>query len=377
MYIWREDDWPQFRWDAQALLMPLAEARHKQGHLLGQMQRLGFDLQCEAELRATTEDVIKTSEIEGERLDMASVRSSVARRLGLPDGGVLPPDRKIDGIVEMMLDALRNHASPLAQQRLFGWHAALFPTGWSGLHKITIGDWRTDSAGPMQVVSGPIERPKVHYEAPPANRVGSEIEQFLAWFNQTPPMDGLLRSAIAHLWFVTIHPFDDGNGRIARTIADLALAQMEGTGQRFYSMSAQIQRERSHYYEILERTQRGSLDVTAWLSWFVQCYGRAIDAAEVAAQGVLGKAEFWRRFTSEPMSARQKTVLNRFMDGFEGNLSAKKWAAIGKCSVDTAQRDINDLLDRGILVRNPGGSKRTSYSVAGVPSVTDPNFASS
>lgn len=377
MYIWREDDWPQFRWDAQALLMPLAEARHKQGHLLGQMQRLGFDLQCEAELRATTEDVIKTSEIEGERLDMASVRSSVARRLGLPDGGVLPPDRKIDGIVEMMLDALRNHASPLAQQRLFGWHAALFPTGWSGLHKITIGDWRTDSAGPMQVVSGPIERPKVHYEAPPANRVGSEIGQFLAWFNQTPPMDGLLRSGIAHLWFVTIHPFDDGNGRIARTIADLALAQMEGTGQRFYSMSAQIQRERSQYYEILERTQRGSLDITAWLSWFVQCYGRAIDAAEVAAQGVLGKAEFWRRFTSEPMSARQKSVLNRFMDGFEGNLSAKKWAAIGKCSVDTAQRDINDLLKRGILVRNPGGSKRTSYSVAGMPPVTDPNSASS
>lgn len=377
MYIWREDDWPQFRWDAQALLMPLAEARHRQGHLLGQMQRLGFDLQCEAELRATTEDVIKTSEIEGERLDMASVRSSVARRLGLPDGGVLPPDRKIDGIVEMMLDALRNHAIPLAQQRLFGWHAALFPTGWSGLHKITIGDWRTDSAGPMQVVSGPIERPKVHYEAPPANRVGSEIEQFLTWFNQTPAMDGLLRSAIAHLWFVTIHPFDDGNGRIARTIADLALAQMEGTGQRFYSMSAQIQRERSHYYEILERTQRGSLDITAWLSWFVQCYGRAIDAAEVAAQGVLGKAEFWRRFTSEPMSARQTVVLNRFMDGFEGNLSAKKWAAIGKCSIDTAQRDINDLLERGILVRNPGGSKRTSYSVAGMPSVTDPNSANS
>lgn len=377
MYIWREDDWPQFRWDAQALLMPLAEARHKQGHLLGQMQRLGFDLQCEAELRATTEDVIKTSEIEGERLDMASVRSSVARRLGLPDGGLLPPDRKVDGIVEMMLDALRNHATPLSSQRLFGWHAALFPTGWSGLHKITIGDWRTDSAGPMQVVSGPIERPKVHYEAPPANRVGSEIEQFLAWFNQTPPMDGLLRSGIAHLWFVTIHPFDDGNGRIARTIADLALAQMEGTGQRFYSMSAQIQRERSHYYEILERTQRGSLDITAWLSWFVQCYGRAIDAAEVAAQGVLGKAEFWRRFTSEPMSARQKAVLNRFMDGFEGNLSAKKWAAIGKCSVDTAQRDINDLLERGILVRNPGGSKRTSYSVAGMPPVTDPNFANS
>ena len=377
MYIWREDDWPQFRWDAQALLMPLAEARHKQGHLLGQMQRLGFDLQCEAELRATTEDVIKTSEIEGERLDMASVRSSVARRLGLPDGGLLPPDRKIDGIVEMMLDALRNHAIPLAQQRLFGWHAALFPTGWSGLHKITIGDWRTDSAGPMQVVSGPIERPKVHYEAPPAKRVGSEIEQFLVWFNQTPPMDGLLRSAIAHLWFVTIHPFDDGNGRIARTIADLALAQMEGTGQRFYSMSAQIQRERGHYYEILERTQRGSLDITAWLSWFVQCYGRAIDAAEVAAQGVLGKAEFWRRFTSEPMSARQKAVLNRFMDGFEGNLSAKKWAAIGKCSVDTAQRDINDLLERGVLVRNPGGSKRTSYSVAGMLPVTDPNSANS
>lgn len=365
MYIWQDDDWPRFRWDAEALLAPLAEARHKQGRLLGQMKRLGFDLQLEAELRATVEDVIRTSEIEGEKLDLASVRSSVARRLGLPDAGLTPSDRKVEGVVEMMLDAMRNHTKPLTPERLSGWHAALFPTGYSSLHKITVGDWRTGKDGPMQVVSGPEGRRKVHYEAPPAVRVPAEMERFLAWFNEPPPMDGLLRSGVAHLWFVTIHPFDDGNGRIARAIADLALAQMEGTGQRFYSVSAQIQRERARYYEVLERTQKGALDITEWLSWFVVCFGRAIDTAEEESRSVLRKAEFWRHFAEEPLSARQKTILNRFMDGFEGSLTARKWAALGKCSVDTAQRDLNDLLARGLLVRNPGGSRRTSYGVAG------------
>ncbi len=365
MYIWQDDDWPRFRWDADSLLAPLADARHKQGDLLGQMKRLGFDLRREAELQATVEDVIRTSEIEGEKLDPASVRSSVARRLGLPDAGLLPSDRKVEGVVEMMLDAMHNHAKPLTAERLFAWHAALFPTGYSGLRKIMVGDWRTDMDGPMQVVSGPEGRQKVHYEAPPAKRLGPEMKRFLAWFNRPPPMDGLLRSGIAHLWFVTIHPFEDGNGRIARAIADLALAQMEGTGQRFYSVSAQIRHERSRYYEVLERTQRKDLDVTEWLTWFMVCFGRAVDTAEEKSRSVLRKAEFWQRFAEEPLSARQKTIVNRFMDGFEGNLTARKWAALGKCSVDTANRDINDLLARGLLVRNPGGSRRTSYSVAG------------
>lgn len=375
MYIWQHDDWPRFRWDAEALLAPLAEARHSQGRLLGQMKRLGFDLQREAEWRATVEDVIRTSEIEGEKLDLASVRSSVARRLGLPDAGLTPPDRKVEGVVEMMLDAMRNHAKPLTARRLFAWHAALFPTGYSGLRKITVGAWRTDKDGPMQVVSGPEGRQKVHYEAPPAKRIKAEMNRFLAWFNDPPELDGLLRSGIAHLWFITIHPFDDGNGRIARAIADLALAQMEGSGQRFYSVSAQIQQERSRYYEVLERTQscaqrarerrKGEPDITEWLTWFMVCFGRAVDSAEDKSRSVLRKAEFWQRFAAEPLSARQKTILNRFLDGFEGNLTARKWAALGKCSVDTAQRDINDLLARKLLGRNPGGSRRTNYSVAG------------
>jgi Fic family protein len=369
MYIWQDDAWPHFAWDANSLLIPLAEARHKQGQLLGRMQQLGFDLQLEASFQATVEDVIRTSEIEGEKLDLASVRSSVARRLGLPDAGLVPSDRKVDGVVEMMLDVMHNHASPLTAERLFAWHGALFPAGYSGLRKIIVGDWRNDRDGPMQVVSGPLGRQKVHYEALPAKRLKVEMKRFLAWFNQPPPMDGLLRSGIAHLWFVTIHPFEDGNGRIARAIADLALAQMEGTGQRFYSVSAQIQSMRNRYYDILERAQKGALDITRWLTWFVECFDCAIDAAEEKSRSVLRKAEFWQHFVDESLTARQKTILNRFMDGFEGNLTARKWAALGKCSVDTANRDINDLLARGLLIRNPGGSRRTSYSVVGFESV--------
>ena len=365
MHVWQHEDWPRLRFDATAVLAPLGVARHRQGRLLGAMHRLGFDLRREAEWQATVEDVIRTSEIEGEKLDLASVRSSVARHLGLPDAGLAAPDRKVEGVVEMMLDAMRNHAKPLTARRLQGWHAALFPTGHSGLRRITTGRWRTDRDGPMQVVSGPEGRQRVHYEAPPAKSLGDEMRRFLAWFNDPPEMDGLLRSAVAHFWFVTIHPFDDGNGRIARAIADLALAQMEGSGQRFYSVSAQIRAERSRYYEVLERTQKGELDITEWLTWFMACFTRAVDAAEGKSQAVLRKAEFWQGFAAEPLSARQKTILNRFLDGFEGNLTARKWAALGKCSVDTAQRDINDLLERRLLVRNPGGSRRTSYTVHG------------
>ena len=372
LYLWERADWPAFRWDADALLTPLADARARQGRLLGTMSQLGFDLMVESELHATTEDVVKTSEIEGETLDAASVRSSVARRLGVSVGGVSVADRTADGVVEMVVDATRHHDRLLSAERLRGWHAALFPTGYSGVRKITIADWRTDREGPMRVVSGPMGRKRVHYEAPPAERVAVEIDRFLSWFNARPSrdgrpsIDGLLRSAVAHLWFVTIHPFDDGNGRIARAIADLALAQMEGTGRRFYSVSAQIRRERSLYYRTLETTQSGTLDITEWLAWFVACFGSAIGEAETEHGAVLARAAFWRRHVHEPFSARQKAVLDRVMHRFVGNLTAKKWATLGKCSIATAQRDINDLLARRLLIRNPGGSKRTSYRIAEV-----------
>ncbi|MBI5488873.1 MAG: Fic family protein [Deltaproteobacteria bacterium] len=365
MYIWQRDEWPDFRWDAATLLAPLADARHKQGRLLARMQDLGFEPQRDAEWRATVDDVVRTSDIEGEKLDLASVRSSVARRLGLPDAGLAPADRRVEGLVDVMLDAMKNHAAPLTVERLWTWQAALFPTGYSGLRKITVGAWRTDREGPMQVVSGPEGRQKVHYEAPPATGIDRELKRFLAWFNAPPPIDGVLLSGVAHLWFVTIHPFEDGNGRIARALADLALARAEGTGRRFYSVSSRIARERKRYYEVLERTQKGRLDVTGWLEWYVSCFDAAMDDAEAATRSVRRKADFWRRVADEPLSARQKTVLNRFLDGFLGNLTARKWATLASCSVDTAQRDINDLLARRLLVRNPGGSKRTSYAVTG------------
>jgi Fic family protein len=363
MYIWEVARWPGFTWEAGEVLEPLAMARYKQGRLLGGMVRLGFELRLEAQVHALTEDVVQSSEIEGEILDRESVRSSVARRLGVPDAAVIEADRKTEGVVAMMLDATSNFAAPLTKERLVGWHAALFPTGYSGLHRIHVGGWREDSEGPMQVVSGPIGRSKVHYEAPPAGGLEAEMIRFLTWFNTPPRIDGLLRAALAHLWFVTLHPFDDGNGRIARAVTDMALAQLEESSQRFYSVSSQIRRERSGYYDILERTQKGSLDVTKWLVWFLDCYTRAIDTAEATCADVLRKADFWQRYAREPFSPRQKAVMNRILDGFEGKLTVKKWAALGKCSVDTAQRDINDLVARGILVKNPGGSKNTSYAL--------------
>jgi Fic family protein len=364
MYIWQRPNWPQFRWEAARLLQPLAAARLKQGRLLGSMARLGFDLKLDAQLAALTEEVIKSSEIEGEALDRDSVRSSIARRLGLPEAGLAPPDRRTDGVVEMMLDATQNYAAPLTEGRLFGWQAALFPTGYSGIHRVVTGAWRTDAEGPMQVVSGSIGRQTVHYEAPPASQLEIGMDRFLKWFNQERDTDGLLRAGLAHLWFVTIHPFEDGNGRIARAITDQALAQSEDSGQRFYSVSSQIRQERTQYYDSLERAQKGDLDVTEWLLWFVTCFSRAIDGAERAASTVLRKADFWQRYAGEHFMERQKAMLNRYLDGFEGNLTVKKWAKITKVSIPTAQRDINDLLERGILQRNPGGSKNTSYDLA-------------
>ncbi|MFP2904320.1 Fic family protein [Pyxidicoccus sp. 3LFB2] len=363
MYIWEATDWPKFSWEPAEVLEPLATARHRQGLLLGRMLSLGFELRQEARLQAVTEEVVRSSEIEGEHLERASVRSSVARRLGLPEGVSAPRDQKTEGVVAMMLDATSRFAQPLTSERLMGWHAAMFPTGHSGLLRITTGGWRDDAAGPMQVVSGPLGRERVHYQAPPAERLDAEMGRFLTWFNAPYRGNGLVRAALAHLWFVTIHPFDDGNGRIARAITDMALAQLEHSEQRFYSVSSQILRERSAYYDQLERSQKGTLDVTSWLVWFLECYSRAIDAAEATCADVLKRAAFWHRHPREPFNPRQRSVLSRLLDAFEGKLTAKKWAALAKCSVDTAQRDLNDLVTRGILVKNPGGGKNTSYTL--------------
>jgi Fic family protein len=329
------------------------------------MEGLGFELRSQAHLRTLTDDVVKSSEIEGEKLDSAQVRSSIARRLGMDVGGLVPADRTVEGVVEMMLDATGNYAQPLDAQRLFGWHAALFPTGRSGMRKIIVGDWRDDEEGPMQIVSGPIGREKVHYEAPPAERVPDEVDRFLAWFAAPGDLDPLLIAGLAHLWFVTIHPFADGNGRIARAIADMTLARSERTGQRFYSMSAQIRRERDDYYTVLERTQKGALDVTGWQDWFLNCLGRAIDGAGGTLSAVMDKARFWRRFATESFNERQIQVLNKMLDGLEGKLTSSKWARLAKCSQDTAYRDILDLVERGALQKDAGGGRSTSYSLTG------------
>ena len=363
MYIWELPDWPHFRWDAERLALPLAEAHLKQGRLLGRMEGLGFQLQIEAELTAATEEAVKSAEIEGEILNRNSVRSSVARRLGIEGAALSPEDRRVEGIVEMTLDATRNSASPLSRERLFAWQAALFPTGRSGLRTIRVGAWRDDAHGPMQVVSisGPFARETVHFQAPPADRIEAEMQAFLKWFDAPPAIDGILHAALAHLWFVTIHPFEDGNGRIARALADMSLARSENSPQRFYSLSGQIRRDRSRYYGSLERAQKGDLDVTERLVWFVDCFSRTIDEAELAAASVLQKAEFWRRHALAPLNERQRTMLNRLLDGFEGKLTARKWSTMTKSSLPTAQRDIKELVDLGLLGRNEGGSKNTSY----------------
>jgi len=363
MYIWEELKWPEFTWDSHNLIRLLTETSRKQGKLLGKMEALGFELRSEAHLQTLTEDVVKTSEIEGENLQREQVRSSIARRLGIDTGGPVPVDRNVEGIVEMMLDATSNYSEPLTDERLFAWHASLFPTGRSGMHRITVGDWRTVAAGPMQVVSGPIGREKVHFEAPPAERVPDEVASFIQWFEQPRETDPLLVAGLAHLWFVTIHPFEDGNGRIARAITDMALARSERTGQRFYSMSAQIRREHKDYYEILESTQKGDLNVTLWLQWFLDCLQRAVDSSEEMLDTVLQKAKFWERFAKEPLNDRQIKVLNRLFDGFEGKLTSSKWAKIAKCSQDTAHRDIVNLIERGALTKDSSGGRSTSYSL--------------
>lgn len=363
MYIWQKPEWPTFTWDEQSLSRRLAHVSHEQGRLLGKMEALGFDLRNEAHLRTLTEDVVKSSEIEGEKLDSDQVRSSIARRLGMDIGGLVPADRDVEGVVEMTLDATGNYAEPLTEERLFAWHAALFPTGRSGMRIINVGAWRDDSRGAMRVVSGPVGKEKLHYEAPPAARVPNEIKKILRWFEQPGDTVPLFVAGLAHFWFVTIHPFDDGNGRIARAIADMALARSENSPQRFYSMSAQIRRERKDYYMTLERTQKGGLDITLWQTWFLSCLLRAIEGAKDKLGSVLEKARFWERFAKEPLNERQIKVLNKVLDGFEGKLTTSKWAKLAKCSQDTAYRDILELIERGALKKNAGSGRSTSYSL--------------
>ena len=361
MYIHERKNWPDFTWDHAAITTLLSDARHTQGRLLGKMEGLGFRLREEATLATLTQDVIKTSEIEGQKLDTQQVRSSIARHMGIEIAALPPVDRNVEGIVEVMLDATRHHQMLLDQDRLFGWHAALFPTGRSGMQKITVGGWRTDASGPMQVVSGAYGREKIHYEAPPHDRLNAEMTRFLAWLNAGPATDPVLTSALAHFWFVTLHPFDDGNGRIARAIADMILARSENSAQRFYSMSAQIQRERNAYYDILEASQRSDLNITAWLEWYLACLRRAINSSHEILDAVLTKANFWKRHEGEKFNERQRNLINRLLDGFDGTLTSSKWAKIAKCSPDTALRDITDLMDRNILLKNDAGGRSTSY----------------
>jgi Fic family protein len=365
IYIWQDEAWPNWRYDLAALAGPLAEVSRAQGLLSGRMADVGLALRDQASLAALTEDVVKTSEIEGERLNVESVRSSIARRLGVDIGALAPVDRHVEGVVEMVLDATANCHAPVSRERLFGWHAALFPTGYSGLSSIKVGAWRDDAGGPMQVVSGPIGRQRVHFEAPPANRLDTETRRFLDWVNQVSGDPPIIKAGLGHLWFVTLHPFDDGNGRIARAIGDLLLARADGP-QRFYSLSAQIQRERKAYYDILEQTQKGALDVTEWLAWFLATLQRAVEQAQHTVDAVLAKARFWRHFAGTPMNERQVKLLNRLLDGFEGKLTSSKWAAIAKCSADTALRDINELLARGVLRKSASGGRSTSYELNGL-----------
>jgi Fic family protein len=359
--IHERQDWPKLHWNSEILAGVLADVRHRQGRLLGQMQALGFGLREGAVLRTLTEDVVKSSAIEGETLDPQTVRSSIARRLGMDAGGLKPSDQNVEGVVEMMLDATRNYDKPLTAERLFAWHASLFPTGRSGMRHIVVGAWRHN--GPMKVVSGAVGRERVHFAAPAAARLEKEMADFLVWFNGGLEIDPVLKAGVAHLWFVTIHPFDDGNGRIARAIADLCLARSEHSAQRFYSMSAEIRQDHKEYYLILEATQKGGTDITPWLKWFLDCLGRAIDGAGTLHGTVLVKARFWESISQSPVNERQREVLNRLLDGFEGKLTTTKWAKLTKSSPDTALRDILDLVERGILVRSSKGGRSTSYAL--------------
>ncbi len=366
MWIHEHKTWPEFTWNAEALASKLADIRHRQGRLLGRMEGLGFELKREASLSTMTNDVVKSSAIEGEYLNSEEVRSSIAGRLGIHIAGLIPANKDVDGIVEIVLDATQQFSKPLTKDRLFDWHAALFPTGRSGMKRITVGGWRTKDAGLMKVVSGPMGKEKIHFEAPNADRLEKEMREFLAWFEGSDDIDPVIKAAIAHLWFVTIHPFEDGNGRIARAIGDTALARADGTQDRFYSLSSQIEAERKHYYNQLEKQQRATPDITDWLFWFLDCLGRAIANAEITLGNVLFKAQLWDTINQKPVNERQRIIINRMLDDdFEGFMNTSKYAKLAKCSNDTALRDIQELKERGIFIQNPGGGRSTSYRLPG------------
>ena len=363
MYIHQLKDWPSFTWDTEAILVRLGEVRHRQGYILGLMNSAGFKLQENAVLDTLTLDITKSSEIEGVKLNNDQVRSSIARRLGIELAGAVSTDRNVDGVVEMMLDATQGYTKDLTADRLYDWHAALFPTGRSGMHKITVAAWRTSEAGPMQVVSCAMGKEKIHFEAPEAERLSNEMNLFLSWFNAEPTTDAVLKAAIAHLWFVTIHPFDDGNGRITRAITDMQLARADGTSQRFYSMSAQILREKAAYYNMLEQTQKGNLDITHWISWFLDCLFHAMDHTEETLSAVANRARFWEKNREVSLNNRQQYMIGVLLDEFYGKLTSTKWAKMTKSSQDTALRDIQDLIEKGILIKETGGGRNTAYSL--------------
>jgi len=363
IYIYQQENWPNFVWSAQELAELLADVRNKQGRLIGKMEALGFDLQNEAFLETLTVEILKTNEIEGIVLNKEEVRSSIARRLGIDVGGLPPINRNIEGIVDMMFDATKNFEKPLTKKRLFDWHFAMFPMGRSGMYEIIVGNWRDDSTGPMQVVSGAMGKEKVHYQAPLATIIDKEMTVFIDWFNNKKDIDLVLKASIAHLWLVTLHPFEDGNGRIARAVTDMLLACSDGLPQRFYSMSTQIQKDRKSYYDVLEKTQKGNLDITEWIYWFLNTLQKAIINSEETLALVIRKHKFWNTYGSLIKNERQKKVLNKLLEGFTGNLTTSKWAKINKCSQDTALRDIQDLIGKGILVKSNLGGRSTKYEL--------------
>lgn len=363
IYIYQQDNWPNFIWDSEALITLLGKVRNMQGKLTGKMESLGFQLKSEAILGTLTLDVLKSCEIEGEILNPEQVRSSLARRLGMDIPGLIPSDRNVDGVVEMMLDATQQFDQPLSKDRLFGWHLAMFPEGRSGNYIITAGNWRIDSTGPMQVVSGALGKEKIHFQAPDSDTIEEEMRLFLDWFNKSDQLDPVIKSALAHLWFVTIHPFEDGNGRMARALTDMLLARADGSPHRFYSMSAQIRAERNEYYLSLEKTQKGSLDVTKWLVWFMNCLLNALQATDNILSKGLFKHQFWNAHATDLLNNRQVVLLNKLLDGFDGKLTSSKWAKIAKCSADTALRDIQDLINKQILRKEQGGGRNTSYEI--------------
>ncbi len=359
MYIYEQSNWPQFKWDAAKLLTLLTKVRNLQGRVVGKMGALGFELKNQANLEILTQDVLKSTEIEGELLNPDQVRSSVARQLGLDISGLVPSDRNVDGVVEMMIDATRNFDKPLNKDRLFAWQSALFPSGYNGMFKVLTGKWRDDSNGPMQVISGPMGKEKMHYQAPATDSLEAEMKSFFEWINDRQDIDLVIKAAITHLWFVTLHPFEDGNGRIARAISDMQLARSDNQSYRFYSMSTQIRKERKQYYDILKQTQKGTLNITSWIEWFLHCLLHALESSETILERVISKHNFWVNNASKIKNERQEKLLNRLLDGFDRKLTSSKWAKIAKCSQDTATRDIQNLIDKNILYKLPGGGRST------------------